>query len=94
MENLSRNVPFVMPQDGYVIAKAGASNNSTTVQLILVITANNLRVAEMILTNTPYSEVCLSTPYLKKGTNVNINVILAASSWTASGKGNVNFTII
>jgi hypothetical protein len=94
VENLDRNVPFTMPRDGYVIAKAGSAVNPSTTQLALVITANNLRVAEMIMYGTPYAEVSLNTPYLKKGTPINIYIRLSASSWSADTKGGVDFTII
>jgi hypothetical protein len=94
VENLNRNVPFTMPRDGYVIAKAGSAVNPSTTQLSLVITANNLRVAETIMHDTPYAEVSLNTPYLKKGTPINIYILLSASSWSADTKGGVDFTII
>lgn len=93
-ENLDRNVPFVMPEDGYVVARAGAANNYSTTMLTLVITINNsLRVAEILL-EEPYAEATISTPYLKKGTQVNIAVIMSANAWTSDTRGTVNFTII
>ena len=93
-ENLNRNLPFVMPEDGYVVVRAGAANNYSTTMLTLVITINNsLRVAEILL-EEPYAEAALSTPYLKKGTPVLINVIMNADSWTSETRGIVDFTII
>lgn len=93
-ENLNREVPFVMPEDGYVVARAGAGNNSSTSMLTLIITINNtLRVASLLL-EEPYAEAAISSPYIKKGTQVLINVVLTAASWTNETKGIVDFTVI
>lgn len=93
-ENIERGLPFDMPEDGYVIVRAGAANNSTTTMLTLVVTIqNSLRVAEVIL-DSPYSEATLSTPYLKKGTPVLINVIMRANTWTSDTRGTIDFTVI
>lgn len=92
--NLSRSVPFIMPEDGYVVVRAGAANNFNMTMLTLVITINNsIRVAEILL-EEPYAEATLTSPYLKKNTPVSIEVIMSANSWSYETRGIIDFIII
>lgn len=83
-----------MPEDGYVIARAGAANNYNMTMLTLIITIQNtVRVAEILL-EEPYAEATLSSPYLKKNTPVTIEIIMNASAWNYETRGNLDFVII
>lgn len=83
-----------MPEDGYVIARAGAANNYNMTMLTLIITIQNtVRVAEILL-EEPYAEATLSSPYLKKNTPVTIEIIMNASAWTYETRGNLDFVTI
>lgn len=83
-----------MPEDGYVVARAGAANNYNMTMLTIIISVqNSLRVAETLL-EEPYAEATLSSPYLKKNTPVTIEIIMQASAWTYETRGNLDFIII
>jgi hypothetical protein len=94
-ENLIyRSHAFIMPQDGYVVFRAGASSNPTTTRLsISIIIQNTLRVAE-ISSADAYAEASVSTPYLKKNTPVTVEVTMTASSWSSETKGLIDCSII
>ena len=83
-----------MPQDGYIFVKAGSSNNFNMSLLSIGIYAlNNIQLAGILL-EEPYAEAVLSTPYLKKNTQISIVITMNANAWSYETRGNAGIYII